>query len=88
MNYRLGNYKTQLLVVFALVLVGFVCWAGWNHPEWFENINVNVEENIGNGISKVEIDGHTYLKTKGADGNQVSLLHAESCECKKIAERQ
>lgn len=83
MNNNKDALIAKVLWIGGIIVIGLICYVGWNHPEMFDT----GEEYVGNNIFKVQIDGHTYLKTKGADGNQVSLVHAESCECKKIAER-
>ena len=45
----------------------------------------NVSKNIEYKVDKVKVDNHDYIvaKTIKGFGKGISIIHSESCECKK-----
>lgn len=45
----------------------------------------NVSKNMSYRIDKVKVDNHDYIvaRTIAGYGDGISIIHSESCECKK-----
>ena len=72
--------KLTFILMMALCLTFTACHKDYN-TESIQNVST------GNGyiVDKVKVDNHDYIVAKGivGSGKGISIIHSESCECKK-----
>lgn len=70
--------KVKLVMFVGAIIISLICIFAWNNPELMRELANAQGEYVANGVVKITIDDHVYLKTdKGA------MTHSESCPCKQ-----
>lgn len=67
------------------LLLGLILCAGLTSCE-IKSENADGSTHIGGYTEIVNIEGHKYIlaRTWGIDNGGICIIHAESCDCKKI----
>ena len=75
-------------LTFILMMVLCLSFTACNYNNNTESRNV-VSESRSYSIIKVKVDNHDYIvaKINTAYGKGISIIHSESCECKKRNEK-
>ena len=80
--------KLTFIFMMSLCLSFTAC----NNDDNTESFTINTESrqtvsrNLSYGVYKVKVDNHDYIvaRTIAGYGDGISIIHSESCECKKI----
>lgn len=74
--------KLIFILMMALCLTFTSCNNNENRHNEIKNISYRVD--------KVKVDNHDYLvaRTIAGFGDGISIIHSESCECKKINNKE
>ena len=69
-------------LIFILIMILCLTFTACNNNE---NIH-NEIKNMSYRVDKVEVDNHDYIvaRTIAGLGDGISIIHSESCKCKKI----
>ena len=69
-------------LIFILIMTLCLTFTACNN---YENRHEEIK-NISYRVDKVKVDNHDYLvaRTRAGIGDGISIIHSESCECKKI----
>ena len=73
--------KLTFVLMMTLCLTFTACYKDYNTES-----RQNVSTSDGYRVDKVKVDNHDYIVAKTITGYSkgISIIHSESCECKKI----
>lgn len=74
-------------IIFILMMTLCLTFTACNNND--ENRH-NEIKNLSYRVDKVKVDNHDYIiaRTVAGSGDGISIIHSESCECKKIDNKE
>lgn len=81
--------KKLIFILMMTLCLTFTACISYDNDDNTENRH-NEIKNISYRVDKVKVGNHDYLvaRTIAGYGDGISIIHSESCECKKINNKE